>query len=140
MKETINKIFSLFLAGQKIKAMEFALNSNLFDFLKDKSANLGDITQFLKSDAENTKIFLNALCSLGLLERKNDFYKNSAFSERYFVKSSKFYCGELFYLRKRMGESGAKCLNLLSCEEIRPYAATICTRLKAPGRLTLKEL
>ena len=113
MKETINKIFSLFLAGQKIKAMEFALNSNLFDFLKDKSANFGDITQFLKSDEENTKIFLNALCSLGLLERKNDFYKNSAFSERYFVKSSKFYCGELFYLRKRMGESGAKCLKSL---------------------------
>ena len=54
MKETINKIFSLFLAGQKIKAMEFALNSNLFDFLKDKSANFGDITEFLKSDAENT--------------------------------------------------------------------------------------
>ena len=75
MKETINKIFSLFLAGQKIKAMEFALNSNLFDFLKDKSANLGDITQFLKSDAENTKALFNLSSHKGAVSYDENYEK-----------------------------------------------------------------
>lgn len=105
----IKRYLNLLLNPLKIETISIAIKLRLFD-LSQKALALGDIQEQLNFDESNAKIFLEALVQLGLLKHKNNFYKNSSFTNKYFVSSSESYIGDMFLIRKDFFESNQKNL------------------------------
>lgn len=105
----IKKYLNLLLNPLKLEIISIAIKLKLFD-LSQKALNAKDIQQQLNLDESNTKIFLEALVQLKLLKYKNKLYKNSSFTNKYFVSSSENYLGDMFLIRKDFFESNQKNL------------------------------
>lgn len=71
-----------------------ANNYGVFDYLKSpKTAR--EIARSLKTDNRATEILLDALTGLGLLKKYNNKYKNSDISNRFLIKDSPYYHGDI---------------------------------------------
>ena len=105
----VKKYLNLLLNPLKTETIAIAIKIKIFDLLQDALA-LENILKEVDFNTKNTKIFLNALVQLKLLKYKNNLYKNSAFSNKYFVSSSQYYIGDLFLLRKEYFESSKNAL------------------------------
>ncbi len=97
------KYLNLLLSPLKIEFISIAIKIKLFDLLQEASS-LESISKQLDFDTSNTKIFLEALVHLKLLKYKNKLFKNSSFSNRYFVTTSEYYMGDVFLYRKEFFE------------------------------------
>ncbi|MBI4844443.1 MAG: hypothetical protein HY809_09000 [Nitrospirae bacterium] len=78
---------SLFLTANRL---------NLFSVIGRNEKNASEIASELGTETHHTGLFLNACVSLGLLDKKDGRYKNSALSETFLVKGSPAYLGEAF--------------------------------------------
>lgn len=73
----------------------------VFDEMSDfRSA--GDIAAAIGAHRGNTERFLNALATIGLVEKKEGSYRNRPEASEFLVKQSPTYLGELFQLARRM--------------------------------------
>lgn len=69
---------------------------NLFSRIGKNEKTVSEIAGELGTAGHHTELFLNACVSLGLLDKQNDKYKNSAVSEAFLIQGNPAYLGEAF--------------------------------------------
>ena len=79
-----------------ITAVEFKL-FNLT--VEEKTAQ--EIAEALKTHEANTELFLNSLCSIELLSKKNGAYRNTELAETFLVEGRHTYLGEYIYMSEQ---------------------------------------
>jgi 2-hydroxy-4-(methylsulfanyl)butanoate S-methyltransferase len=95
--DDINRIAFGYMAS---KALFSALEFNIFSILAENPMTLGEIIQESGIAQNRAEIFLTALVSVGLLDRKSDKFFNSPASDRYLIPGRKSFFGD--YLRMQI--------------------------------------
>lgn len=82
-----------------------AVQLGIFDVLSDQNIFARELAQIMKTDMRALIILLNALVSIGFLEKEGERYKNSQKSKEMLVKGCDNYLGDIikhdFHLTKR---------------------------------------
>ncbi len=71
-----------------------ANNFRLFDHL-DGGKEAGELALLLSVDRRGIELLMNALCGIGLLEKREERYFNTLLSENYLVSGSPWYQGDM---------------------------------------------
>jgi len=71
-----------------------ANNFGIFDYLKSPKTAI-EIAKSLKTDSRATEILLDALTGLGLLKKSGNKYKNTLTANRFLIKESPYYHGDI---------------------------------------------
>ncbi|MEW6740004.1 MAG: methyltransferase [Nitrospirota bacterium] len=71
-----------------------ANNFGVFDYLKSPKTAI-EIAKLLKTDSRATEILLDALAGLGLLKKSGNKYKNTPTANRFLIKESPYYHGDI---------------------------------------------
>jgi 2-polyprenyl-3-methyl-5-hydroxy-6-metoxy-1,4-benzoquinol methylase len=71
-----------------------ANNFRVFDHL-GSGKDAGELAAILKVDSRGIEILLNALCGLGLAEKRDDRYLNTSLAEKYLLSGSPWYQGDM---------------------------------------------
>lgn len=67
----------------------------IFTALSGRASTAQDLSTMLKTETRATEILLNALASIGFLEKTDGKYSNSAKSENYLVRNKTYYLGDI---------------------------------------------
>jgi hypothetical protein len=78
----------------KTQVLFVAVEMDLFTLLEGKGKSCNVISKRLGSNLRATEMILNALVSLGFLNKTKGVYKNTAMSSRYLVKGNSLYQGD----------------------------------------------
>ncbi len=90
---TPKPLFELFYGTTKSWILVTAVDLKVFDLtVENKTAP--EIAASLKTHEANTTLFLNALCSIHLLEKENGAYRNTELSNTFLVQGKDCYLGE----------------------------------------------
>jgi len=91
---TPKPLFELLCGTTRSWILITAVEFRVFDLtVENKTAS--EIASSLKTHEANTTLFLNALCSIQLLEKKNGAYRNTELSNTFLVEGKDCYLGEL---------------------------------------------
>lgn len=91
---TPKPFFEIFNGTMKSWILLTAIEFKLFNLtVENKTA--AEITKSLKTHEENTALFLNALCSIDLLRKKNGLYQNTEMSNTFLVEGKDCYLGQI---------------------------------------------
>lgn len=91
------RLFDLFYGTTKSWILTTAVELMVFDItVEQKTAP--EIAAVLGTHKVNTTLFLNALCSLDLLEKENGAYINTPLSETFLVREKQCYLGQFLIL------------------------------------------
>ena len=82
----------LLLSGIRLK---------VFSYLREERT-AKDVAKELKYDSRNLDIFLGSLAAVGLLERKDNKYKNTESTNEFLNENSSMYVGDSILFRKEM--------------------------------------
>lgn len=102
------------LASAHVEAriIQTAVELGVFDSLKNKPLNAGAVSASLRTNLPATELLLNALTALGLLEKSHDIFFITAVSEKYLLRGSAHYLGDmilfeasLWHCWERLGEA-----------------------------------
>lgn len=113
MLKTLNAYLTMLLVPYKIEVLAIALHVKLFKHIEEQPCTALDLAKLLSFDPTNTKIFLEALVMLELIEERDAFYTNTPLSKTFFVFDAPRYCGDVFLHRKAMLTQGVKMLEPL---------------------------
>lgn len=113
MKKDINDYFTMLLEEQKIEILTIALKLKIFQILDKEKHSSQSLAKLLNLDVHNTKVFLDGLVLLNLLEKKQTFYSNKTIAKEHFIFGSENYCGDVFLHRKEMLNHGKRMLEKL---------------------------
>ncbi len=91
-KNTV-ELLELMSAYQKSSVLFTLVELDLPELLGEKSLTAAELAQKLKIDPLAMERFMNAATSLGLFDRTEDGFSNSAMTESFLVKGSEFYLG-----------------------------------------------
>jgi hypothetical protein len=85
------------LASGHVEAriVQTAVELRVFDALKSNPLNARAVSAALKTDHRGTELLLNALTALGLLEKNQDSYSITPISQKYLLRDSAYYLGDL---------------------------------------------
>jgi ubiquinone/menaquinone biosynthesis C-methylase UbiE len=85
----------LYLGFTSARVVITAANLGIFDFLK-KATTAADVAKKLGTDERATEILLDALTGIGLaIKSRNGNYRNAPVSNRYLVKGTRLYQGDI---------------------------------------------
>jgi ubiquinone/menaquinone biosynthesis C-methylase UbiE len=87
----LRKIWSSF---QQARVLMTANNYRFFDHLKEP-ATAAQLATMKKTDKRATEIILDALSGMGLLQKKQGYYKNRSVASRLLVSGSPYYQGDI---------------------------------------------
>lgn len=76
---------------QKSLLLAQAFELGVFESLADGSRSVGQLAEQMGVCTERLALVLNALVSVGLLEKNGDTYTNSTLAQTFLCQSSKFY-------------------------------------------------
>lgn len=102
MKNNINKYLNMLVVQQETEILSIALDLKIFKLLEDDDCTALRLSQKLNTDIHNTKVLLDGLIFIELLEVKNEIYINTEVTKRFFVYDSLEYCGDIYLNRKEM--------------------------------------
>ncbi|MCS7120989.1 MAG: acetylserotonin O-methyltransferase [Archaeoglobaceae archaeon] len=88
-EDFLNFINSALDGARRIYALKAAIDLNIFEILK-KPSTLDELVEKLNCDRKLLKVFLDALCSLKLLEKQEDLYKCSNLSLNFLTSLSPY--------------------------------------------------
>ena len=89
-------------AWKETKILFTAIELDIFSALAvDGAAGYQRVAELAGLDAGNTELFLNALVSMGLIDKKNGLFRITELAETYLVKGSELYIGEYLIFRDR---------------------------------------
>ncbi|RXI45031.1 methyltransferase [Malaciobacter mytili] len=117
--KNINKYLNMLLIQQKTEILEIALNLKIFKLIQEGVNRVFDISLKIKIDDSKTKILLDSLVFMELLEVKQDKYYVTQFAKEFFICETSSYCGDVFLHRKQMIENGKKMIKSLLEEDIK---------------------
>lgn len=89
------KIHALITGYLQSKALFMAVELDLFTKLSSQSYTEENISNVLNLKPRATRILLNSCMGIGLIEKKESFFYNTALSDRFLVKGKNGYMGEL---------------------------------------------
>lgn len=94
-KETFDpmKVMSISSAYWQSKILHTAQRLNLFTRLKDRAATVAELAAETGADPRGLEILLIAATSMGLLDRKQEKYRNTPFAKTFLVSGSPQYQG-----------------------------------------------
>lgn len=72
-----------------------ANNYRVFDNLEGKGKTVSALSKVIATDSRATELLLNSLVAIGLLEKKNSYYRNAAVASRYLAKGKPDYQGDI---------------------------------------------
>ena len=99
---TPKPLFELLYGTTKSWILITAVEFKLFNLtVENKTAP--EIAASLKTHEANTTLFLNALCSIHLLEKENSAYRNTELSNIFLVHGTDCYLGEFLMLSDQWG-------------------------------------
>jgi len=99
--QNINKYLSMLLIQQKLEVLEIALDLKIFKLLEEEKS-LQKLSSKLNISKHRTKLLLDALVYMELLEINQNRYLNSNIAKKFFIYNSSSYCGDVFLYRKQM--------------------------------------
>jgi SAM-dependent methyltransferase len=91
--ESPNELLELAIGYQKSQVLFSFVELEIPKTLHAKNQTAKQLAQTLSIDALAMERFLNACVIVGLLERENAIYKNTALAEYFLVKGNEFYLG-----------------------------------------------
>ncbi len=94
-------LFDMLNGRIKSEMLMTALKLKVFDYLAEYSG-VEEIAGKLSSHPENTGRFLDTLCMIGLVEKKDGMYRNREQAVLFLSSNSPQYIGDLFMLVERM--------------------------------------
>ena len=92
---TPEELHELAMAFQKSRIVLAAFKLDVFSAIGGESLPSAEIASRIKADARGTDRLLNALCALGLLEKKRGIFSNTKFSLRYLRRGGEEYLAGL---------------------------------------------
>lgn len=91
--ESPNELLELAIGYQKSQVLFSFVELEIPKILHEKSLTAKELSENLSIDLLAMERFLNACAVVGLLEREDTFYKNTALAEYFLVKGNEFYLG-----------------------------------------------
>lgn len=91
--ESPAELLELAIGYQKSQVLFALVEFEIPKILKDKNLTATDLAEKLKINPLAMERFLNACVAVGLLERKDGFYLNSALTEYFLIKGNEFFLG-----------------------------------------------
>ena len=108
--QNINDYLSLLLAQQKTEILELALELKIFKLIEENINTIFIISSKININEHKTKILLDSLVFMELLEINQDKYLNTKFAKEAFIYGTSSYCGDVFLHRKQLAENGKKMM------------------------------
>lgn len=108
--QNINNYLSLLLAQQKTEILELALELKIFKLIEENINTIFIISSKININEHKTKILLDSLVFMELLEINQDKYLNTKFAKESFIYGASSYCGDVFLHRKQLAENGKKMM------------------------------
>lgn len=94
---TPTHLFNLLNGATKSWVLTIAAEYKIFDLTVEKKT-AAEIATSLQTHEGNTELFLNALCALDLLKKKNNTYCNTQLADTFLVKDRECYLGAFLTL------------------------------------------
>ncbi|MFQ5715240.1 MAG: methyltransferase [Candidatus Scalinduaceae bacterium] len=92
----------------KAKVLLTAVRLNIFDIIGDIGLTADDVAANLNSDKEATEVFLDAIASLGLLEKEHNQYFNTEKGKEVFISGKERCLGDMIVLQDVMWNAWSK--------------------------------
>ena len=108
--QNINKYLQMLLVQQKTEILEIALNLKLFKLIEEKIDTISMLSLKIKIDEHKTKILLDSLIFMELVEVNENIYSNSKLAKQSFIYGSSSYCGDIFLHRKHLSNFGKEMI------------------------------
>ncbi|KLE03192.1 class I SAM-dependent methyltransferase [Aliarcobacter butzleri] len=108
--QNINNYLSLLLVQQKTEILELALELKIFKLIEENINTIFIISSKININKHKTKILLDSLVFMELLEVNQDKYLNTKFAKEAFIYGTSSYCGDIFLHRKQLAENGKKMM------------------------------
>lgn len=116
--QNINNYLSLLLVQQKTEILELALKLKIFKLIEENINTIFIISSKININEHKTKILLDSLVFMELLDVNQDKYFNTEFSKESFIYDSSSYCGDVFLHRKQLAENGKKMMKSIFEEKV----------------------
>lgn len=94
IKDELKELRKIWAGFWQSRALLTANNLGIFEHLKNKKTAI-EISKILKTDKRATEIMLDALAGIGLLKKSGSTYTNTAIANRFLVKESLYYQGDI---------------------------------------------
>ena len=108
-KDSYRKIFECLNGFIKAKIMMAGLELGLFDHL-NSPASADELAERLNCHPVNTARFLDALATIELIDKNEGRYRNRPLAQKFLVKDSPTYVGDLMQLHHHMSSDGIERL------------------------------
>ena len=108
--QNINNYLSLLLVQQKTEILELALELKIFKLIEENINTIFIISSKININEHKTKILLDSLVFMELLDINQDKYLNTKFAKESFIYGASSYCGDVFLHRKQLAENGKKMM------------------------------
>ena len=93
-----DQIIEMASGYQKSRIILTAFELDVFTAIGNGMVSADEIARTIGAHPKSTERFLNALCAIGLLEKKDDFFFNTGVSSRYLVKGSDEYLSRIGHM------------------------------------------
>ncbi|MDN5105385.1 class I SAM-dependent methyltransferase [Aliarcobacter butzleri] len=137
--QNINDYLSLLLAQQKTEILELALELKIFKLIEENINTIFIISSKININAHKTKILLDSLVFMELLEINQDKYLNTKFAKEAFIYGASSYCGDIFLHRKQLTENGKKMMKSMFEEKKELEEIKIAKRWADASKKFLKQ-
>jgi len=91
---TYQNLYTMLIAPIRSKLLLTGIEMKVFNLLSEPKPS-EDIAKALGTHLRNTRIFLNSLTAIDLLQKKNGLYRNSPIAQAFLVEESPTYLGRL---------------------------------------------
>jgi len=98
--QAINLILDMVNGYQKSRTLFTACDFDIFTLIGTEYKTAAEVAMMINTDKRATQRLLDALCAIGLLQKKDDKYTNSTISLRFLVKSKPEYMSIMNYSSK----------------------------------------
>jgi ubiquinone/menaquinone biosynthesis C-methylase UbiE len=111
--EQVREIKEIWSAFQSSRALITANNYRIFDYLEESKTS-GKLAKEINTDKRATEILLDALTGIGLLNKKDDEYKNTKSASGFLVSGSLYYQGDIIRHADSMWKSWSNLDSVLT--------------------------
>jgi hypothetical protein len=93
------RLYKILIAPIRSKLLLTGIELKVFDVLTEPKA-AKDVAKTIGTHPKNTRIFLDSLAAMDLLQKKSGLYRNSPIAQTFLVENSPIFLGRLFTFMK----------------------------------------
>ncbi len=99
INQSYEGLFKMLIAPTRSKLLLAGIELKVFNVLSENKSSK-DVAKAIGTHPKNTKVFLDGLVAIDLLQKKNGLYRNSAVAQDFLVEKSLTYLGRLLTMMK----------------------------------------